>query len=238
MNKTTTILIFLFLLSQMTIGQRLNEKLIHGKILADSSSVEKIDVVNLANEKVTVTNKAGEFFILAQPDDVLVFSAVHLEFKRILVDENDLKSELVIINMVPKMNELNEVIVRREASEGRSIIPGVKTYTPAERKLYTARSGLLDRPINWMSGRTAMLKKEVAVERKERLISKVEYLYEDNYYTGTLKIPLDYIRDFQYYIIEDAPFVAALKAKNKTMMLFLISKLAVNYNHIIGNQVK
>ncbi|WP_255512753.1 hypothetical protein [Flavobacterium sp. GT3R68] len=235
MNKTTTILIYVFLLSQIAIGQRLNEKWIHGKILADSSSVEKIDVVNLANEKVTMTNKAGEFFILAQLDDVLVFSGIHLEFKRMLVDEDDMKSDIVIVKMVPKINELNEVIVRRDASEGRSIIPGIKTYTPAERKLYTAQSGLLDAPINWISGRTAMLKKEVVVERKERLIAKVEYLYQDTYYTETLKIPLNYIRDFQYYIIEDAPFVAALKAKNKTMMLFLISKLAVNYNHLIGD---
>lgn len=225
----------MFLLSQMAIGQRVNEKLIHGKILADSSSVEKIDVVNLANEKVTMTNKAGEFFILAKPDDVLVFSAMHLEFKRMIVDEGDLKSEVIIINMAPKINELNEVIVRRAASEGKSIIPGVKTFTPGERKLYAAQSGLLDAPINWLSGRTAMLKKEVVVERKERLLSKVEYLYTDTYYTETLKIPFDYIRDFQYYIIDDAPFAAALKAKNKTMMLFLISKLALNYNQIMSN---
>ena len=41
-----------------------------------------------------------------------------------------------------------------------------------------------------------------------------------------------YIDDFQRYIIEDKEFTAALKVKNRTMMLFLISKLAVNYNAI------
>lgn len=55
-----------------------------------------------------------------------------------------------------------------------------KTYTPAERKLYTATGGgnryglstsvSLDGIINGISGRTKMLKKEVQVE-KERVFA-------------------------------------------------------------------
>jgi len=220
-----------FWLSQITFGQS-NEKLLHGKIVADSASVVGIDVVNLGNEKVIVTNNKGEFSILAKVDDILVFSSMTLEMKRMLVDEDDLKSETITIYMTPKINELNEVIVKRNAAEGISIIPGQKHYTPAERKLYTATSGLLDAPLNWLSGRTEMLKKEVIVERKERMLYKVGILYDDKYYIQTLKVPEIYIDDFQRYIIEDKEFAAALKVKNRTMMLFLISKLAVNYNAI------
>jgi hypothetical protein len=220
-----------FWLSQITFGQS-NEKILHGKIVADSASVVGIDVVNLGNEKVTVTNNKGEFSILAKVDDILVFSSMTLEMKRMLVDEDDLKSETITIYMTPKINELNEVIVKRNAAEGISIIPGQKHYTPAERKLYTATSGLLDAPLNWLSGRTEMLKKEIIVERKERMLYKVGILYDDKYYIQTLKVPEIYIDDFQRYIIEDKEFAAALKVKNRTMMLFLISKLAVNYNAI------
>jgi hypothetical protein len=215
----------------MAIGQN-NEKLLHGIIVADDASVSGVDVVNLANEKATFTNAKGEFFILAKADDILVFSSMSLEMKRMLVDEDDLKSEMTTINMTPKINELNEVIIKKNAAEGISIIPGQKQYTPAERKLYTATSGLLDAPLNWLSGRTEMLKKEIVVERKERLLNKVGVLYEDKYYIQTLKIPEIYIDDFQRYLIEDKEFTAALKVKNRTMMLFLISKLAVNYNAI------
>lgn len=223
-------------MTQIAFGQTDSEKLIHGKIFADSAAVERIDVVNLVNEKVTRTDKNGDFFILAKAGDVLVFSAINLDFKRKVIEEEDLKSDVVIIIMTPKIEELNEVIVKNKSTEGTSDTRGQKTYTPAERKLYAARSGILDRPINWMSGRTAMLKKEVVVERKERLLSKIEILYEDKYYIETLKIPSHYIRDFQYYSIEDAGFVAALKAKNKGMMRFLIGKLAVSYNQIIANE--
>ena len=224
--------VLLFFATFCTWSQTSNEKILHGKIVADSASVVGIDVVNLGNEKVTVTNNKGEFSILAKADDILVFSSMTLEMKRMLVDEDDLKSETITIYMTPKINELNEVIVKKNAAEGISIIPGQKHYTPAERKLYTATSGLLDAPLNWLSGRTEMLKKEIIVERKERMLNKVGVLYEDKYYIQTLKIPEIYIDDFQRYLIEDKEFAAALKVKNRTMMLFLISKLAVNYNAI------
>ena len=226
------IVVLFFSMTFCAWSQTSNEKLLHGKIVADSASVARIDVVNLGNEKATITNNKGEFSILAKADDILVFSSMTLEMKRMLVDEDDLKSETITIYMTPKINELNEVIVKKNAAEGTSIFQGQKHYTPAERKLYTATSGLLDAPLNWLSGRTEMLKKEIIVERKERMLNKVGVLYDDKYYIQTLKVPEIYIDDFQRYIIEDKEFAAALKVKNRTMMLFLISKLAVNYNAI------
>ena len=230
MKKWVVLLLFFSTFSLWS--QDRNEKLLQGIIAADDALLSGIDVVNLGNEKVTVTNRKGEFSILAKDDDILVFSSKSLEMRRLLIDEDDLKSGTITVNMYPKINELNEVIVKKNAAEGVSIIPGQKQYTPAERKLHTATSGLLDAPISWMSGRTAMLKKEVVVERKERLLDKIGILYEDKYYIETLKVPEIYIDDFQRYIIEDKEFTAALKVKNRTMMLFLISKLAVNYNAI------
>ena len=230
MKKWVVLLLFLGTFSMWS--QDRNEKLLQGIIAADDALLSGIDVVNLGNEKVTLTNSKGEFSILAKADDILVFSSKSLEMRRVLIDEDDLKSRTITVNMYPKITELNEVIVKKSPIEGVSIIPGQKQYTPAERKLHTATNGIIDAPISWMSGRTAMLKKEVVVERKERLLDKVGILYEDKYYIETLKIPEIYIDDFQRYIIEDKEFTAALKVKNRTMMLFLISKLAVNYNTI------
>lgn len=231
MNWNNTLL--LVLLTQMTIGQTVDEKMIHGKIFADATSVERIDVVNLVNEKVTRTDKNGEFFILANAGDVLVFSAVNLEFKRKVIEIEDLKSQIVIINMIPKITELNEVIVNKYSeinAVSLGIIPkGQQSYTPAERRLRAGASLL-----NMISGRTAILQKELKVEGKELLLSKTALLYEDRYYIETLKIPSDYIKDFQYFIIENVSFVTALKAKDKTMTAFLIVSLAKNYKQIIA----
>ncbi|MES2544971.1 MAG: hypothetical protein V4548_08805 [Bacteroidota bacterium] len=229
------ILFCLLFITQLFFGQNANEKLIHGKIVADSIALEGIEVVNLVNEKATVTNTNGEFFILAKADDLLFISGKNVEIKRKTIEEEDLKLPIIVIQMVSKAIEIEEVTVEKK-SDGISIIPGVKKLTPAQRKLYTAQSGILDMPLNWMSGWTAMLKKELVVEGKERLLAKIAVLYEEQFYVEKLKIPADYIKDFQYYVIDDKPFVAAMKAKNKDMMKFLIGKLAASYNQLMTDE--
>jgi len=78
LNKT----LLLFLFSQLTVCQITDEKNIHGKISIASGSVEGVNIVNLVNEKSTVSDKNGEFSILAKADDLLVFSSVNLEYHR------------------------------------------------------------------------------------------------------------------------------------------------------------
>jgi hypothetical protein len=56
----------------------------------------------------------------------------------------------------------------------------------------------------------------------------MEYLFEESYLCGDLKIPVDYIKGFQYYCIEDAEFITAMESKNKTLCMFnhyLLKKL-------------
>lgn len=87
-----------------------------------------------------------------------------------------------------------------------------------------------------MSGRTAMLKKELEVEKKEHLLAVFGAIFDANYFTKSLKIPADYIKGFQYFCIEDKTFAEVLKSKNKTRIEFLIVPLAVKYNELITNE--
>lgn len=240
MKKNNTLFCLLIFLCQFTFGQNEIEKNVLGQITADSSSVENINIINLRSKNTTATNKTGEFRMLLRIGDILVLSSFNLETRRKTIKEGDLELETLSIKMNPKMNPLKEVIVNENSAinaENLGIVPyDQKKYTPAERKLYTARSGLLDPLINKMSGRTGMLKKEVLVERNEKLLLKFDGLYEDNYYIEVLKIPKEYIKGFQYFLIEDSDFARALDEKNKTMTLFLIKRLALNYHEIITNE--
>ena len=228
----------LFLFFQMTFGQIVGEKLIHGKIVVESGNVGGVTIINLVNEKTTVSDGNGDFFILAKADDLLVFSSMNLEYYRRIIEDEDLKAEVLTIKMTAKITELEEVIVNKHpeinaVSLGISA-KGIKQYTPAERKLYTANSTPVDALLNLMSGRTAMLKKGIEVEKKEHLLAKINILFENDYYTNTLKIPTDYIKGFQYYCVDDEKFATSLRSKNKTMAMFLIVPLAVKYNEIIA----
>jgi hypothetical protein len=228
----------LFLFFQMSFGQIVGEKLFHGKIVVESGNVGGVTIINLVNEKTAISDGNGDFFILAKVEDLLVFSSVNLEYYRKIIEEDDLKRDVLNIKMTAKIIELEEVIVNKHpeinaVSLGISA-KGIKQYAPAERRLFTANSTPVDALLNLMSGRTAMLKKGIEVEKKEYLLAKIDVLFEDDYYINTLKIPTDYIKGFQYYCVEDEKFATSLRSKNKTMAMFLIVPLAEKYNEIIA----
>ncbi|WP_140484850.1 carboxypeptidase-like regulatory domain-containing protein [Flavobacterium sp. GSA192] len=235
MKTNNFLLLLLFLFGQIIFGQD-NRKQIRGLIRVDSTSVEGVNIVNQTTQKTTSTDKNGSFTLFLKEGDELLFSAVNLVTLRKKIVQADLEKAVLIVQLQIESIPLKEVIIKEDSkinAESLGIIPsGQKKYTVAERRLYTARSGFLDRPLNWMSGRTAMLKKELIVAEKEQLMAKLEYLFEENFYIETLKIRKDYIRDFQLYCIENDDFVSSLKSKNKTLSKFYILTLAKNYNKI------
>lgn len=121
-----------------------------------------------------------------------------------------------------------------------------KTYTPAERKLYTATGGgnryglstsvSLDGIINGISGRTKMLKKEVQVEKKEFLLESIQLDFRESYFTETLKIPKDYIAGFLYYLVENESFVRVYNQNNKTATEFALTGLSVEYLKLLPKE--
>lgn len=225
---------------QIGFGQKTVSKEILGQILAQSTSVEAVNIINNTTQVTAVSDANGMFSIVVKEGDVLVFSAVNLEGLKRRITAEDMNSSLLQIKMTAKEVELKEVIVNENANitaENLGIIPyGQKKYTPAERKMYTATSTSVDKLLNKISGRTAMLKKEVNVEKKEALFRKMEYLFEENYYTDRLKIPETDIKGFQLYCVDDAEFAVSLNTKNKTMSMFLITDLARKYLIILENE--
>lgn len=239
--KTNNHLLILFLvLVQISFGQTSGAKEILGQVFEQSSSVEGVNIINNNTQVTAVTDENGMFSIVVKEGDVLVFSSVNLEPLKRRISVEDLSSPLIQIKMTAKQIELREVVVNDNAginAENLGIIPhGQKSYTPAERKLYTAKSTSIDKILNGISGRTAMLKKEVNVEKKEMLFRKLEYLFDENYYTERLKISLEDIKGFQLYCVEDSEFAVSLNSKNKTMSMFLITELARKYLKILENE--
>ena len=238
-NNSLTITVILVFLTQLVIGQSIIEKELQGKVTVNSVLVEGVNITNTSNQKTSVSDKEGLFQLVAKEGDVLVFSAVNLEILRKKINKQDLT--LIRVQMTLKSDELKEVIVNQypeiNAVSLRISPEGMKHNTAAERKIYTANSGGgIDGLLNKISGRTAMLKKELVIEKKEGLLLKMDLLFENKYYIETLKIPADYIKGFQYYCVEDSSLTAALQSKNKTMILFLIVPLAEKFNKIIQNE--
>lgn len=215
---------------------------INGKVSADFMDLENIYVINKITNQLTKTNQQGFFKIEAMANDTLLFSGSQFLELKIRVTQNDLEQNIFIVKLKQAINQLDEVIVQSNINAvSLGIIPkGQKTYTPAERKYATASSPKmnpmgLDPLLNRISGRTKMLKKDLAVEKKESYLRKIEYLFSDDYFIYTLKIPSNYIKGFEYYIIENQEFVKILESNNTALSAFFIGDLAIKYKEIIAS---
>ena len=246
-NKLVLLFLFVF---PMAVAQ---EKMIHIKITANGNDAADIDVVNLVNEKAAKSDANGEFQILAKTGDLLVFNSERFEYKRKLIDEDDLKEAVILINVTPKPSQLEEVVIT-EYRKINAVDLGImskhaKEYTPAERRLKTAGDfkpiqllGILggslpiDPILNAINGRTKRLKKEINIERREARLQEIEGLYDAIFYTKNLKIPVDYIMGFKYFLAEDDDFATLLSAKNKPAIEMQMVTAAAEYLKTIADE--
>lgn len=212
-------------------------KKMFGRIISNATEIESINISNQTSEKATVSDSKGNFAIMVSVGDLLFFSAVNLKPLHYTIQKEDFEKEIFTITMFSKTEILEEVLIEKSTITTESvgiISKGIKTYSPAERKLMTAGGTPIDAMLNAFSGRTAMLKKEVEVEKKEKSLLRTEYFFEDDYYTEVLKIPANYVKGFQYYCVEDSAFANALQAKNKTLAKFLLVNLSKKYLTLIN----
>lgn len=236
MNRFFLYLIISILTTILSYGQ----KTIYGVVTVENASAEGIHVTNLVSEKATITNEKGEFWLDVKEDDLIVFSAVHLNYWRKSISSADIKSGKIEIIMSAKVSELEEVVLtdysRINAKDLGIINYTPKSYTPAERRLRTATTGLLDPLLNWMSGRTKQLKKDIGIEKKEFMISWLDDNFEDTDFTNTFKIPKEYVDGFKFYVVEDVDLAQAIQAKNKTRVTFLLGELAQDFLNFLNDE--
>jgi hypothetical protein len=251
MHKALFTFILFTLLPNVASSQPTARKIFKGKVSADVDvrGLDGVYVINLNTEEAASTQSGGYFSLALRVGDTLMLSSIQLKGTRYVINEDDLVKPILLIRMEPIMHQLREVIVysyKNINAEDLGIIPrGRRSYTAAERKLKTATSlnamsgaVTIDPLFNFLSGRTAMLKKELVVERKESLLNKIDNMFEKEYFTEKLKIPAEYVRGFQYYLVENDRFAATVNTKNKTLATFMMGELAVQYLDIIAGEKK
>jgi len=245
------------ILGQVAWSQGQERTVLNGRVTSNVSDLEGVYVINAQTEVMTTTNETGSFSIAAKAGDELVFSSIQFKENRILLTPENFTDINFTIKLGMVVHQLQEVVVKNYNSGinavSLGIIPsGQKSYTAAERKLHTATAlnptasaGLMaggsvsaDPLLNFFSGRTAMLKKEVEVEKKEFFMKLLEQMFSIDHFVDRLKIPLEYVKGFEYYAVENDKFTVILNSKNKTSTEFLLGELAVKYKEIIASENK
>jgi hypothetical protein len=215
---------------------------IKGKVVVKEQSAEGVHVLNLVSEKAVITNANGEFSIDVSEDDLLVFSAVHLDYWRRSISAKDIKNGFIEVEITPKDIKLEEVVVTEytkiNAQDLGIIDYKPKSYTPAERKLRPAQLKTIDLinfnslliPLDpllyWATGRTKLLKGELEIEKKELRIKKLNDWYDNEFFVNQLNIPVEYVEGFKFFVIYDEELMNHLYSDDKINGSLCISKLA------------
>ncbi|HSD15197.1 MAG TPA: hypothetical protein VLB74_11160 [Flavobacterium sp.] len=213
-----------------------NVKLLNGKVVADVKDLQGVNIVNLASGKEVATAEEGLFSIYAKPGDTLVLTSVQLNERRIVIEKEDFDYLPFVVKMRLKVTQLNEVVITESGINAVSlgIVPkGMKKYTPAERRYYTATTGSgivsVDAVINAINGKNKQLKKEIKVERSELLQQKLSALFDEAYFTEELKIPPTQVNGFFVFAAENQELANQVKQKHKPLIELELVKLASEY---------
>ena len=223
--------------------------LLEGVVLNDTIDKASLNVVNISLKKGSITNKQGVFTIPARVNDTINISAVQYESRQFVVNKTIYDRKKISLYLVPKITELDEVYLSNIQLSGdikkdvmsttlKPIITAASlglpqnahpTFTPEERRLYTAQSSSggivpIGALINAISGRTAMLKKHLAVSRLQAMVAKTKDKFSDTLYMKELNIPEPLIEDFVYYVFEDEE---ALKKVDQSNLLKLLEYMTI-----------
>jgi hypothetical protein len=157
------------------------------------------------------------------------FQRCNIKVGELFLTLEDFEKVLFFVKPEPAMNQLDKVVIMRSdnisAVSLGIISSNQQSYTVAERKYATASSGRMnpmgfDPLLNYLSGRTAMLKKELKVEKKEFDMKAIEAMFNRSHFVGKLKIPFKYVEGFKYYVVDNKEFMVILESKNKGTVEF------------------
>lgn len=82
-----------------------------GKIISSNIPVGNVHIVNLNTKLGTVSNDGGKFEMMVSLNDILLFSSIEYERKEIRMTGNFLKYKRIVVELIPKVNELAEIFI-------------------------------------------------------------------------------------------------------------------------------
>ena len=248
-------IIFLFLLvSFYSFSQNNNDKFIEGIVYNDNSySIQGVHVLNITSNEATITDSEGNFKILVNLNDELIFSAIQFKRKKIIIDKDVFDSLSITIYLEEFVNELDEVILNSSGLSGSLMndlknsgivdninfddlgIPGFtgirKEDIPSNSQLtkellLAPLAGGLDveRMFNWISGYYKEKRKEREFKNDYNLIDRIINFYGLRFFIDEFGLIEDNIHEFVTSAYQNYPLEENFKAGNYTLLIDYFKK--------------
>ena len=222
-NLYLSILFFGF---QWLSGQ--SNKIIFGKVQSDNFFIANIDVINLNQKKVAVTNSAGEFNLdVRLGDQIIVFLKDYYDFK-IRITQVDFDANYIKINLVQKPIELEAVIISDEFTPNKifsqAAADDINVYKNAARlKISSVYDGSISNGMDFVRMVSDFKKVLKGIFGSKEKIAKKEFFkfkdyvelhFDKQFFSATLNLQSGEILNFKEYCEADS--------KSATLMLDVV----------------
>ena len=229
-------LLLLFFVCQSTFSQ--TEKLIDGKVLHERFPVGKVEVVNFNSKKTTITNASGEFSIVVKAGDALLFILKTHDIKKIVLDQNTIDKNNLLISLILKPEQLDEVVVTKlpsiKLSKDKGYEQGKLDQYAVEKAARSLKTGVYNGSIeNGMDFmRIGGMILGLFVKQKDKIKKsppKIEFIAlaksscDQKFYTEILKLKPDEIPLFLQFCDADPKSKTLIENHNILSMMDFLS---------------
>ena len=114
----TKLLFFLFLITSSLIAQKLPREVLYGQLITDSTEVDNVLVTNKTAKLAVYSRNDGTFQMHVRVKDTLVFSSLNFPPQSLILNEADLKLNVLKIKIESRPNQLDEVVINPNALSG------------------------------------------------------------------------------------------------------------------------
>lgn len=235
--------IFFFLVLAMGSAQDDGRRMLLGQVLYRNVNVPNENVINITNERATITDQNGQFAIRVKEGDELAFTAVNYELMVVRVTSDILQKNRLVVEVNEKVTELDEVVVSPENKEKfleaqsekfKEVEYEIDRTTEVENiALSQAERGMKD-GLNFVNIFRALLSigkdknKGAGPESTLKPSDVLRQVYDDEFFVIDLKLPQSNIQDFLFFVDDRMDEKSLLKKDNEFQLLdFLVTQSKV-----------
>ena len=245
MDKTYFFVSILFFTLQSGFSQ--TEKLIKGKVLQEQFPVEKVEVANFNSKKVSTTNAAGEFSLVVKAGDELIFISKNHQIKKIVLDQNTISRNNLVISLILKPEELEEVLISKmpstKLSTDKAYEQGKIDQLAVEKSARSLKTGVyngtIENGMDLMRIGRMLLKlflkeKEVVKESAPKIefIALAKSTCDQKFYIETLKLKPEEIPLFLQFCDADPKSTTLIENSNVLSMMDFLSTKNIEFKKL------
>lgn len=230
-------LLFICLLITLNSIAQKSPKIITGTVFIDSIAVQDVHIINTKLDIGTITNKSGQFEMLAAKGDALIISHINFQFKEYTITAKDLATAKIKIHLNAKDYLLDEVVIKKRKGifeidkdilphnapivNAKTLrLPYANSKQPNKDKTVKINAGVavnLEGLVNALNGKNKQKKKLKKLMQEDDNILQIRKHFTDGFFIKQLNIKKENIQPFLEYCI--AKGIINLYKKDKMLEL-------------------